>query len=387
MKKIIIFPAVLIILIILFFSAGPFIFESSLNKIQTAQIKQPSEKAKALVNKIFIADLHSDSLMWNRDLLIKSSRGHVDVTRLIEGNVGLQTFAIVSQVPVTMNNYRNGSDYDIITVFEIAQLWPLKTWFSNKERALYQAEKLYKFSKQSNGKLMVITSISTLNAYLYLRKNNQHITSGLLAIEGAMVLEGDLNNIDVLYNAGFRMMSPTHFFDTFVSGSAHGIEKGSLTEKGREMIKIMNRKKMIIDLAHASPKAIDDILKITTRPVIVSHTGVKGICNNIRNISDAHVDGVAKTGGIIGIGYFPFAMCGDGITNIVRSIRYTVKRAGIKHVALGSDFDGAVPVPFDTSSMTVLADALIKDGFTDEEISLIMGGNVLRFLMENLPEK
>ncbi len=385
MKKIII--SVIILLIVLYFTTAPSIFESNINKVHKTQMKEPSDRAKALVNKIFIVDLHADSLMWKRDILVKSSRGHVDVPRLIEGNVGLQTFAVVSQVPLGMNSYKNRSDSDILSFLEITQLWPMRTWFSKKDRALYQAEKLYNFAKRSEGKLNVITSVSDLNSYLEMRRKNSDITAGLLAIEGVQVLEDDLNNIDVLYNAGFRMMSPTHFFDTFTSGSAHGVEKGGLTQKGREMIQIMNRKKMIIDLAHASPKTIDDVLKITTRPVVVSHTGVKGVCDNIRNISDAHIDGVVKTGGIIGISYFPFTICGEEISNIVRSIRYTVKRAGVKHVALGSDYDGAVSVPFDTSQMVLLADAMIKDGFTDEEISLIMGGNVLRLLKETLPEK
>ncbi len=385
MKKIIISVIILLIAAV-YFTVGPIVIESNLNKVLKTQIKDPSAKAKALAGKIFIADLHADSLMWKRDILVKSSRGQVDVPRLIEGNVALQTFAVVSQVPFKMNMNSNKSDSDILPLVEITQLWPVKTWFSKKERALYQAEKLHQFSKKSDGKLILIASVSDLNRYMELRKTDPHITAGLLAIEGVQVLEGDLNNIEVLYNAGFRMMSPTHFFDSFASGSAHGVEKGGLTEKGREMIKIMNRKKMIIDLAHASPKAIDDILKITTRPVLVSHTGVKGVCDNIRNISDAQIDGVVKTGGIIGITYFPFAVCGGEISNIIRSIRYTVKRAGIKHVALGSDFDGAVTVPLDTSSMAVLVDALINDGFTDEEISLIMGGNVLRLLKETLPE-
>lgn len=387
MKKLILISgSLLLFLILLFFAAGPFISEKALNSVHKTRFRQPSEKAKALANKIFIADLHSDALMWKRDLLKKSSLGHVDVPRLIEGNVGLQTFAVVSQIPVTLNNYRNSSENDILTFLEIAQLWPVRTWISIKERALYQSEKLHQFAKKSNGKMIIIKSVSDLDAYISLREKNPHITAGLLAIEGSQVLEGNLDNINVMYNAGFRMMSPNHFFDTFVSGSAHGIDKGGLTEKGREMVRIMNSRKMIIDLTHTSPKAIDDILKLTTRPVLVSHTGVKGVCDNIRNLSDAHIDGVVKTGGIIGITYFPFAMCGEDISNIVRSIRYTVRRAGIKHVALGSDYDGAVAVPFDTASIVILADALINDGFTNEEIGLIMGGNVLRFLRENLPE-
>jgi membrane dipeptidase len=388
MKKILISAgAIAIVLLLLFFTVLPRMVDTFINGIHGKSIYHPSLKALSLVKKIFIADLHCDALMWNRNLLVKYSRGHVDVPRLIEGNVGLETFAVVSKVPAGMNNYRNPSDSDILPALEIAQLWPPRTWFGLKERALYQSEKLHNFSRLSDGKLYIIESAEDLDRYLELRKKNPSITAGLLAIEGTQVLEGDLNNIDVLYRAGFRMISPTHFFDTDISGSAHGIDKGGLTPKGREWVRIMERKNMIIDLAHASPKAIDEILSIATRPVVVSHTGVKGVCDNIRNISDGHIDGVARTGGIVGISYFPVTICGKEIEQIARSIRYTVNRAGIKHVGLGSDYDGAVSVPFDTTGMALLADALLKEGFTDEEIGLIMGGNVLRLLKEVLPKK
>ena len=89
---------------------------------------------------------------------------------------------------------------------------------------------------------------------------------------------------------------------------------------------------------------------------------------------------------LIGISYFPLATCGNDIDSIVRSIRYTVKLAGIEHVGIGSDYDGAVSVPFDTAGMALLV-SLLKDGFTENEIRLIMGGNVLRLLKELLPPK
>ena len=99
----------------------------------------------------------------------------------------------------------------------------------------------------------------------------------LLAIEGAHALDGDLDNIDRLVEAGYRMMSPSHFFDTPFGGSAHGIAKGGLTDLGREMIRRMEARSMLLDLSHASPATIDDALAVATRPVVVSHTGVRGV--------------------------------------------------------------------------------------------------------------
>jgi microsomal dipeptidase-like Zn-dependent dipeptidase len=182
-------------------------------------------------------------------------------------------------------------------------------------------------------------------------------------------------------------MSPSHFFDNDIGGSAHGLVKGGLTPKGKEMIKRMQAKPMIVDLAHASSAVIKDVLAISTRPVIVSHTGVKGTCNNTRNLSDDEVVGIARTGGVIGIGYWERAVCGTDAAAVARAIRYTVNLAGIEHVALGSDFDGAVAAPFDASGLIAVTDALIEQGFSDDEIRLIMGGNALRVLREGLPKQ
>jgi microsomal dipeptidase-like Zn-dependent dipeptidase len=235
--------------------------------------------------------------------------------------------------------------------------------------------------------LTVIKSVADLDEYLKRRAANPSCTAGFLGIEGAHALEGDLNNIDLFYDRGVRMMSPSHFFDNDIGGSAHGLVKGGLTPKGKEMIKRMQAKPMIVDLAHASSAVIKDVLAISTRPVIVSHTGVKGTCNNTRNLSDDEVVGIARTGGVIGIGYWERAVCGTDAAAVARAIRYTVNLAGIEHVALGSDFDGAVAAPFDASGLIAVTDALIEQGFSDDEIRLIMGGNALRLLREGLPKQ
>jgi membrane dipeptidase len=148
----------------------------------------------------------------------------------------------------------------------------------------------------------------------------------------------------------------------------------------------MNEKRLIIDLAHTSPRTIHDVLALTKRPVIVSHGGLRGACNNNRNLSDEEARGVARSGGVIGIGFWETAVCGTNVQAIVRSMRYAVNLVGIDHVALGSDFDGAVTVPFDSARFIELTDALLKNGFTAVEIRAIMGENALRFLLENLPE-
>jgi membrane dipeptidase len=346
---------------------------------------QASPEAQELHKKLLIADLHADTLLWNRDLLEHGSWGHVDVPRLIEGNTSIQAFTVVTKTPRNMNIENNSGDTDNITLLAFAERWPVSSWGNLTQRALYQARRLREAVERSNGKLAIIKSKGDMTDFLERRKRGQRIVAGLLGIEGAQALSGEVNNLDRLYDAGFRMIGIAHFFDNEMGGSAHGILKGGLTEKGSELVKRMEAKGVFVDLAHASPKVIDDVLSTATRPVVVSHTGVKGTCNNMRNLSDEQLKGIAKTGGVVGIGFWETAVCGSDARAIAKAIRYTVELIGIDHVALGSDFDGAVQTPFDATGLVQITDALLQERFGETEIRKIMGDNVVRILQMYLP--
>lgn len=153
------------------------------------------------------------------------------------------------------------------------------------------------------------------------------------------------------------------------------------------MIRRMQAQSMLVDLAHASSATIADVLAISTKPVVVSHTGVKGTCNSTRNLSDDEIKGIAKTGGIIGIGYWPEAVGSNDARAIGRAMRYTAGLVGVEHVALGSDFDGACSAPFDAAGLAAVTQALIDQEFSDEEIRLIMGGNAIKLLKQGFPKQ
>jgi membrane dipeptidase len=180
-------------------------------------------------------------------------------------------------------------------------------------------------------------------------------------------------------------MAPTHFYDNEWGGSAHGVGKTGLTEKGREMVRRMEARGMLVDLAHASESTIDDVVAVSTRPIVVSQTGVKGTCDNNLNLSDEQLRKIAAKGGVIGIGYWDTATCGTDARAVARAIRHAANVVGVEHVALGSDFDGTVTEPFDTTGVVLVTDALLEEGFTEEEVGRIMGGNVFRLLAETLP--
>lgn len=376
---------VLLILAVLFvvWLALPGIVERRFNKTLHAGPYQVSTQAQELHGKMIIADLHADSLLWGRNLLRRSSTGNVDVPRLAEGNVAIQAFTVVTTSPRHLNIYKNSDATDQVRLIAMFEGWPPRTWSSPKQRALYQAERLSKMAANSNGALTLIRSRADLQHFLTTRTNHQ--VAGFLGSEGAQPLEGDLKNLDELYAAGFRMMAPTHFTDTAIGGSSAGMNKGGLTALGRQWVRAMEGRKMIIDLAHASPATLRDVTAIATRPLLVSHTGVKGTCNNPRNLSDDELRAVARTGGVIGIGVWDTATCGKDAGATARAIRYAVKIVGMDHVALGSDFDGGTTSPFDASGWPLVTEALLKEGFSEEDIRKIMGENTIRVLMETLP--
>lgn len=385
-KKVVLYSFLFLIgILVAFFFIAPGQVEESNNKVLNRPPYFASDKAKNLHKTLIIGDLHADSLLWDRNLLKLGLRGQVDIPRLIEGNVAIQGFTVVTKTPRKLNIERNDDKTDNILLLALCERWPISTWTSLTERALFQSKKLHTFANDSQGKFRIIKTKTDLENYLRERESQSNITAGFLGIEGAHALDGEIANVDILFDAGFRMMAPTHFFDNDIGGSAHGLEKRGLSDLGKEMIKKMQAKHMIVDLAHASSKTIDDVLAIATSPIVVSHTGVKGTCNNNRNLSDEQIKNIAHTKGLIAIGFWDTAVCGKDAKAIAKAIRYVVDLVGADYVALGSDFDGAVTVPFDSTGIVQITDALLEIGLSEEEIRKIMGQNLLRVLKETLP--
>jgi len=367
-------------------SFGPTLFDRVANRVHDDPPYVVTERGRALYEDLLVVDMHADSLLWDRDLSDRLDHGSVDIPRLIEGNVAIQSFFIVTKTPWITSIDETSPDSDAITTLIVAQDWPDKTRTSLLERALYQASRLHELAEASAGRLRVLKTKADLQRYREARKQGEATVAGILGVEGAHVLEGDLGNLDKLYDAGVRIVAPTHFFDNEIGGSAHGVAKGGLTELGRNMVLGMEKRGMLLDLAHASPAVIADAVAIASRPAIVSHTGVRGTCDNNRNLSDMQLHAIAATGGVVGIGYWKTAVCGKDAKSIARAIVYAASLVGARHIALGSDFDGAVPVPFDTTGLALIVDALLEQGMSEEDIRLVMGENAARVFAETLPE-
>ena len=367
-----------------FFIFAPGMVDRDMNRVDGKELPPVTDAALALHSTLTIVDLHSDTLLWKRDMLDRHDYGHMDLPRLQDGNVALQVFSSVTKTPKNQNYDNNSADGDNITMLVFGQLQPPRTWTSLLERSLYHAQKLDEAVAQSGKGLMKVGSADDVGGLMLVRALGQETTGALFSAEGLHNLEGDLDNLDVLYDAGMRMAGLTHFFDNELAGSMHGGEKGGLTDMGREAIRRMEAMGMIVDIAHCSNACVTDILTMARRPVVSSHGGVQATCDVNRNLNDDHIRGVAETGGIIGIGYWEGAVCDTSPAAIAKAMKHVRDLVGIEHVALGSDFDGTVLVRFDTSGLIHVTQALIDAGFTEEEIRAVMGGNAIRVIGEGL---
>jgi membrane dipeptidase len=374
--------SLVVILAVVGFAIGPALVAKRMNPTDSQFFAPVSPAVAALHRSLTVADLHADSLLWGRDLSQLADYGHVDIPRLIAGNVALQVFTVVTQVPTPLKLEGNAADRpDNITRLALLQRWPIPAWFSLKARALYQADRFK--ALETTGAFKIIRTASDLTRYL--AQDHSQTTAGLLGLEGAQALEGQLDSVDQLYAAGYRLIGLAHFFDNAVSGSAHGLNQGGLTPLGRQVVQRMQAQPMIVDLAHASSQTIDEVLQISQQPVLVSHTGVRGTCDNARNLTDRQLQQIAQTGGVIGIGFWKTAVCGDSVEAIAKAIRYAVNLVGVEHVALGSDFDGAVRLPIGADQMVQITAALQNANFSEAEIRQIMGMNTVRLLQRLLP--
>ena len=373
---------------LLFFLLAPGVLERGMNRVQPADEPEVTDAARALHQTLLVGDLHTDSALWNRDLTRRSDQGHVDVPRLIEGNVALQVFTSVTKSPAGQNYEENDADArDNITMLALVQLWPMRTWRSLAERAIYQAEKINHIAEAQPDQLQMVRNQAELARVLERRAQGEPVVGAILGTEGSHALDGDLANVDRLYDAGLRIMGLQHFFDNALGGSLHGLSGAGLSDFGREAVTAMLERNMIIDAAHSSEAVVDDVLAMTDKPLIVSHTGFSGQCDTPRNINDDTMKAIAEEGGLIGVGYWDAAVCDVSVGGIVDAIRYGIDLVGEDHVALGSDYDGSTTTPMDTSGLELLTAEMLARDFSETEIRKVMGENLARFLASELPER
>ncbi|MEE3325808.1 MAG: membrane dipeptidase [Myxococcota bacterium] len=343
------------------------------------------ERAQTLHDSIPVADLHADPLLWKRDWLVDENRGHTDLPRLQEGGVALQVLTAVTKSPSGQNYEKNSADTDTLLYLTMAQGWPMETWNSPLARALYQGRKLADWDTRAGDHFRVIRNKEELETLLAGRLQGEPWVGGVFGIEGAHALEGNLENLDALDELGLRVVGLTHFFDNQLGGSLHGESGEGLTDFGRAVVLEADRRGMTIDVAHASPQMVRDVMATIESPVILSHGGFKGVCDEGRNLDDTLMLELAEHGALIGVGFWDGAVCDYSPEGVVRAIQYGVDLIGAPSIALGSDYDGATKVAFDAGELAILTQTMLDQGMSEEEIRMVMGENAIRFFQTNLP--
>jgi len=214
----------------------------------------------------------------------------------------------------------------------------------------------------------------------------------MLTVENGVAIDGNIENLYELNKHGIRMMTITWDYDNqLASGNLTNNDMG-LTGFGKRCIKTMNSLNMIVDVSHASTKTFWDIINMSSKPIIASHSNVYNLCKHNRNLTDIQIKEISKLNGIIGITYYNAFLSNNKhtcINDVVNHIEYISNLVGVEHVCLGSDFDGIDKKELPDKLKGVkdiykLKECLENRGFSKVEIEKIMGENLVSFIQSNI---
>ncbi len=357
-------------------------------------METPLQEMNPVIQPVF--DGHNDVLLRlllkrkanvELDFINGDDEGQLDLPRMLKGKFGGGIFAVYIQSPGIdmdrLDDLMQGPQYDV----------PLSPLIHAKDAlpvALEMAAILFRIERASQGAFKVCRTASDLR---------QCFASGTIAavlhLEGAEPIDANLNNLDVLYNAGLRSLGPVWSRPTifghgvpFRFPSTGDIGPG-LTDVGKGLVKSCDELGIAIDLSHMTEKSFWDVAAITQNPLIASHSNPYAICPHARNLTDRQLDAIAETGGIVGLNFATCFLNPDGQRDptttfemMLRHIDYLVSRLGIDHVGFGSDFDGArVPnVLTDVAGLPKLQQAMQRHGYDHESIRKITHHNWLNVL-------
>ncbi len=325
--------------------------------------------AQILHQQSIVIDGHCDTLMgiqmralgfppWMKHL--KNRKGHIDLERLKAGGVTAQNFACYLR----------------------DQFLPAQA----VRETLRMIDVFYRFQAENAASLCLATCAADIE-----RAKAEGQVAGILSLEGAEGLEGDLGVLRMFYRLGVRWIGLTWSRRNQAADGVNEIRTGGgLTEFGVQLVQEMNRLGMIVDIAHLSPAGVDDLFSICQGPVVASHANAHALCPVPRNLTDAQLERLAASGGVIGVVYVPgFITSGQSpatLDMLLDHVDHIVKVAGVDHVGLGSDFDGfGDPPPVgleDVSRTPNITVGLLERGYSAQDVQKILGGNWLRVIRQ-----
>jgi len=311
--------------------------------------------------KSIVCDTHVDTLLKLLDGLEFGKRndtGHIDLVRLKEGGINVQVFACWIAPKFAPDNSIKQ------TLILIDQMYQQLTSYPERLGLATKAEHIEQLC--GNGKIAAI-----------------------LSIEGGHAIEGEIGVLRMFYQLGVRAMTLTwNNHNELADSSQDPKVDGGLTQLGKDVVSEMNRLGMLIDISHCSEKTFWDTIDCSEKPIIASHSNAKAVCNHRRNLTDDMIKAIAENNGFIGINFYPSFLTSAqtvSIENVFEHIDYIVELAGVDCVGLGSDFDGISAVPIgleDCSKVPNITNGLIERGYSEKQISKILGKNFLRVFKE-----
>ncbi|MEE9441715.1 MAG: dipeptidase [candidate division Zixibacteria bacterium] len=358
-----------------------------------------------LHNDAIVVDLHSDTalkMMRSYDISQRDTAGHMDLPRLADGGVDLQVFACFLSTDTPIEECRQRADKIIDSM---------------------QAQ----FSR-NNDRIEVCNAANEAERII-----GEGKIAAFIGIENGVAIANSLENLEHFYNRGVRYLTLTHTAsnDWCISSADTAPAFNGLTDFGREVVRKMNDLGMIIDISHAHPLTVEEILKTTKDPVIASHSCVYDLCPHDRNLTDEQIKAIAENDGMIGINFYTGYLSGEisrisdsawdalgpiydslrqeyegndslwrearrnmyrqvraatasvevNAATVVDHIDHIVNLVGADHVGLGSDFDGIPTLPdglTDCSMVPNVTAELVKRGYSEQDIKKILGGNFMR---------
>ncbi|MFN0062229.1 MAG: dipeptidase [Myxococcaceae bacterium] len=315
-----------------------------------------------------IADAHADALLWNRPLERESRRGHVDFPRLLSANVRLQCFTLVTRGFPWVGGFE---------LFARWRGWPREARASPWERANFQIDQLHQACAASGGVARVAQRVGDIDETW-----EQGGLACVLGLEGAAPLEGKLERLRLLRERGVAFVGPMHLSNNEMGGSSHpAMGNRPLTALGHALVEEAGRLGMAIDVAHASRQTLSALLEQAHAKVFCSHTGMAALAAPWRNLEDGHCRAIAERGGVVSIIFSPIYLGGRKLDDVARHVAHAVKVAGEDAVALGSDFDGLVPMPKgirDAGDLPKLVEAL-TEVLPERVVEKVVGANLVGF--------
>ncbi len=328
-------------------------------------------------------DLLVGTVLFRRTLLQPLHHGHVDLPRLQAGGVRLVGMSIATRFP----DLRGTLSVPHFLSIGI----PLRALRSDIDIVRFLVGRIDGWAAGSEGRFRVVRTQRDLEAVLA----PGGPVGAFLGVQGAQALEGKPSNVERLQALGIRMLSLAHVMDNGMAGSSTGRRAGGLTPPGHRTLSEMERVGVLVDLAHASPSTIRDVVEVATRPPVLSHTGFveraggrsrwRRYSASTRNVRVAEARLVAEAGGVVGVTYATQLLGGDSLETLVDTLRFAIDELGAPHVGLGSDMDGALRAVIDAAGVPRIADGLLAAGVSDQDVVAVMGGNALRLLRGTLP--